>query len=69
MLLVVVNDAAVGQNLLDVLVDKVDDAVAVGERLPLRPVWENDFLHVVVVNILDFPIAQRSVLDQFTRLF
>lgn len=65
MFLVVIDDAAVGENLFDVLVYKVNNGIAVGESLSLGTIGKDDFLDVVVVNVLDFAVAEGSVFDQF----
>lgn len=59
----VVNDFSVSKRLLNVVVVKVHDRVAVGEGLPLDSVVENHFFLAVLVDPLDLAIVTNELLD------
>ena len=61
----VVDNLAVRERLLDVLVVEVDDCVAVRERFPLDSVVEDDLFFAVLVNALDFSILADVLLSYF----
>ena len=61
----VVDNLAVGECLLDVLVVEVDNGVAVWEGLTLDSVVEDDFLFAVLVDPLDLPIMPHVLLNDF----
>ena len=64
----IVNDFAVGEGLLDILIVEVDDRVPIGERLALHPVVENHFFFAVLVNSLDLSIVAHVLFNNFLIL-
>ena len=57
-----VHDFTVGEGLLDVLIVEVDDCVAIGERLALDSVVEDDFFLAVLVDALDLTVVAHVLL-------
>jgi len=61
----VINNFAIRESLLDILIVEVDDSIAIWEGLALNSIVENDFLFTVLVNSLNLSVMSHILLDDF----
>ena len=64
----IVNNFAIGEGLLDILIVEIDDSVSIWERLALHPIVEDHFLFAVLVNSLNLSIVAHVLFNNFLIL-
>lgn len=64
----IVNNAAIGESLLDVLIGEKDYEIAVRVSLPSHTVCEDDFLLAGLVDSLNFAVLANNLLNNLLVL-